>query len=291
MKDLSSMLKERNTYLYEQMEEFLKEHSKIYYKPVNTGGNISIIGYSDYHWQKLDLEGRKIQTRLYKELNKQFELIEILMNRLPQNYIEEYKQTIKKVFEYLLQNSQIWISTIDEVVIKVKESFDKIDQLIDQLYSACEMTHVLIPDTNALLTNPNIEKWTFENIDEFEIVLLPTVLQELDKLKVYHANQEVRKKAAGIIKKIKEYRRRGRLTEGVKLSGKNYIRAIAVEPKMENMLSWLDSQNNDDRIIASLIEVCRDMINRPVVLVTADINVQNKVEFANLPFIEPPQND
>ena len=57
---------------------------------------------------------------------------------------------------------------------------------------------------------------------------------------------------------------------------------------MEDSLPWLDANNDDDRIIASVVEMMRVRPRCEVVLVTRDINMQNKAEFARITFVEPP---
>jgi predicted ribonuclease YlaK len=100
----------------------------------------------------------------------------------------------------------------------------------------------------------------------------------------------VRDKSEKVIRLVKECRRRGRLTEGVPLvTGVSEIIAIAIEPDMNKSLPWLDPQNNDDRLLAVVIEVMRMRPGSPVVLVSRDINLQNKAEFARVPFLEPPE--
>jgi predicted ribonuclease YlaK len=64
---------------------------------------------------------------------------------------------------------------------------------------------------------------------------------------------------------------------------------LAVEPKKEFLLPWLDPDNNDDRLLAGSIEVMRLRPRSPVILVSRDINLQNKAEFAQVPFVEPPE--
>ena len=71
-----------------------------------------------------------------------------------------------------------------------------------------------MPDTNALLMNPRIDLWHLQEIDKFTLVLTSTVSAELDSLKINHRNTEVREKSEKIIRQIKEYRRRGNLTDG-----------------------------------------------------------------------------
>jgi hypothetical protein len=52
---------------------------------------------------------------------------------------------------------------------------------------------------------------------------------------------------------------------------------------MDRSLPWLDPENRDDRLIATTIEVMRTHPRSPVVLVSTDINAQNKAEHAELP--------
>jgi predicted ribonuclease YlaK len=57
---------------------------------------------------------------------------------------------------------------------------------------------------------------------------------------------------------------------------------------MEESLPWLDPKNKDDQLLATVIEVMRMRPRSRVWLITGDINLQNKAEFANVPFMEPP---
>jgi hypothetical protein len=61
-----------------------------------------------------------------------------------------------------------------------------------------------------------------------------------------------------------------------------------MEPRFERTLHWLDPTNQDDRIIASVLELQRAVPSATVILVTGDINLQNKSEAANLPYADPP---
>ncbi len=92
------------------------------------------------------------------------------------------------------------------------------------LYNNHNIKIILVPDTNALLNNNILSKW------KFELLLILTVLTELDKLK-------------------------------------------------------------NDIIVSSFLEVIRNYPNSDVRLVTSDINLQNKMEFDELPFIEPLEKD
>ena len=117
---------------------------------------------------------------------------------------------------------------------------------------------------------------------------MPTVLSELDKLKIVHRDDNFRKKVESVINRIKGYRTQGSLLNGVAVYKTIVIKMIAKEPNFNNTLSWLDKNNNDDRFIASVIEYQVDNPSHRVFLVTSDINLQNKAEMAKLPFFETP---
>jgi predicted ribonuclease YlaK len=67
------------------------------------------------------------------------------------------------------------------------------------------------------------------------------------------------------------------------------VKTMGTEPNFQKTLHWLDSGNNDDRIIASLLEVQRSNPSAIIALMISDINAQNKAEVAHLPYIEPPE--
>ena len=82
---------------------------------------------------------------------------------------------------------------------------------------------------------------------------------------------------------------RGSLLEGVDLlKGSTRLRMLAIEPKLEASLPWLDEAVMDDRILASIIEVIRQHPRSPVIALSHDLNFQNKAELAGIPCIEPP---
>ena len=142
---------------------------------------------------------------------------------------------------------------------------------------------ILIPDTNAIVSAPDpIIYKSLASMSAFVFLLLPTVLAELDTLKINHRNPDFRNKVNKVITRIKGWRNQGSLREGVTVHRTITVKAIASEPQMENTLSWLDSGNPDDRIIASVLEVQSNQPNARVVLVTGDINLSNKADVAGI---------
>jgi predicted ribonuclease YlaK len=83
----------------------------------------------------------------------------------------------------------------------------------------------------------------------------------------------------------------GALLDGVPVKkGSVFIRSFAREPDVPRAVPWLDATNQDDRILTSVIEVMRAHPRSRVALVTRDINLQNKADFARLYLLEPPSS-
>ena len=113
-----------------------------------------------------------------------------------------------------------------------------------------------------------------------------SILSELDELKIKSSNQEFQKKVKSVIKRLKGYRNQGNLIKGVTVEKSITLKMIASEPNFNKTLSWLVSENNDDRIIASALEIQRNNPSSAVCIVTSDINLQNKTEMASLCYFD-----
>lgn len=249
---------------------------------LNTDGN--------HWWDDLSLEGRRLQSKILGEYGQYRDLVRVLIRGLTSDGAREFAQADDTVTKHVEQQRATWCKTVPEAQAETLEAIDTIQGLLDRLYSP-EGETMVIPDTNALILGAPLDQWSFDWCDAFTIVLTPTVLAELDELKIAHRNPEVRVKAERIIRQIKEYGRRGDLRGGVPIvSGRITARSIAVEPRMDESLPWLDAANHDDRLLATTIELIRRNVRSIVVLVTADINLQNKAQHARLPICEPPEN-
>lgn len=243
-------------------------------------------------WEELDDSSRQIQSKVLEEYRRFSSILEILFKEQTEDTIRTFQEGKKVVLSVIQQEwaQSTYFGDCNQALSEAREALDVQIKLLKRIYTISQHKFVVIPDTNALLFNPDLQNWRFDLFDQFTIVLIPTVLSELDKLKVDSRSDSVRQKAEKLIRQIKEYRRRGRLTDGVTLvKDKSQIIATAVEPTLSRSLPWLDADNNDDRLLASCLEIMRQMLDSQVVLLTRDINLQNKAEFARLPFLEPPE--
>lgn len=265
----------------------LMQHSSLYRRN-EPGSTISLIASGDYGWSDLGVEGLQAQGKAIKEYRHLKTISFAILTGQPQSILDTFKNKDAAISELLEQQSSLSTSIKEEATILLNDAIDTIISLVKNLGDASNQVPIYIPDTNALLTNPDMEKWRFRSVTKFDIGLIPAVLAELDALKINRADA-VKNKAKGIITRIKGYRTRGKLTEGVHLTqGISTLRTFAVEPSFENTLPWLDKTNNDDRILGTTLEVMRLFPHSPVILVTRDINLQNKAEFACFSFTEPP---
>lgn len=240
-------------------------------------------------WGDLDVDARRIQSRVLEEYGRFHDTMRVLLRGLPPDGLSELDSSNETIREIIEQSKLSWIDSIDEARTRVNEALDTQAALLERLHDVGDGADIFVPDTNALLHHPDLEQWAFAGSSDFEVVLCPSVLVELDELKVNHRNADVRAKAEGLITRIKGYRARGQLTRGVPLrKPASRIRALGTEPRMEDSLLWLDAGNRDDRFIASTIEIMRQHPRSAVTIVTRDINLQSKAELASIPFVEPP---
>lgn len=288
MQTVAAAIGERIEELRELLREFLLEHSGSL-RDINEPSSSLVFVGPHYAWGDLDQEGRRLQSRLLDTYRRLAALVRALLKTLPAESANELERAQSELAELIDQSHLTWVKTREEAFGNAEQALNKQLELIARLYDSAESDPIYVPDTNALAWSPDLETWRFSGAQRFTLILTATVLGELDRLKVEHRNPDFRAKAEGVINRLKSYRGRGELSRGVVLRRNvSSIKTIALEPNVEETLPWLDSENDDDRILASFVEVMRQHPRTSVILVTRDINLKNKAEYAGLPFVEPP---
>jgi len=250
--------------------------------------SVTLIG-PHYAFDDLSVDQKQLQSRLLEDYRHWIALVRALLRTQPDEVKRKVDEHAKTICDTIEQTHCVWHSTTGKLMASVRQAVDEILEVLSCLYDPTEGAVILVPDTNALLLSPRFDRWTFDGIIGFEVLLVPAVLSELDSIKLEHRNPEVREKAKAVIRQMKEYRRRGSLSEGVDVvADRIRVRAVAVEPQLDQALPWLDADSPDDRLLASCVEAMRLHPRSQVALVTADINLQNKAAFAGIPFLEPP---
>lgn len=269
--------------------EDLLSHAKLERRFSREGGLVVISG-SPFSWEPLPSSGRLAQLRVRERYARFSATLRVLLAPEARTTRETFATLDRQILSVIDQETSPW-ETVEQVREAIHGSIRSQLNLVYSLGSAGESRLIVVPDTNALLWNPALEDWAWPGVNAFSIALTPIVLQELDRLKSEHRVEAVKEKAGRLIRQIKEYRRRGRLTEGVPLrTGVSSIFAVALEPNMGASLPWLNPESADDRLLATVVEIARRDVMVPVGLVTLDINLQNKAELADLSFLEPPSS-
>jgi hypothetical protein len=214
----------------------------------------------------------------------------LLVSGGPEELVNGFEQADSQ-FRNWLDLDRTWSVTTNpaENAKKALAVAEPIGRILDVLDAASKNDILVVPDVNSLLADADPVKYRdIAGQDRFVFMLLPTVLGELDKLKIEHRNTDVREKARKIIDRIKGWRNQGALTDGVTVDKSIIVKAASREPDMKNSLSWLDPSNNDDRIIASVLSIQVEFPAAQVILVSADINLLNKADVAMIETAELP---
>lgn len=252
----------------------------------------TLIGFTPpYYWGNTDEKQKRLQIKLLKIYSTWFEHFCLLFRDATKEIEHEIKNT-NEFIESWIEKKGSWDvpSTIQEAKSMFQEKIEKYYELMALLDTSKENKLMLIPDTNALIIAPDVVQYS-EVVGEvkYTIIIFPTVTQELDNLKISHRDIQFRNKVDSVIRRLKGLRQQGNLLKGVTVNKTITVRMNAKEPNFNNTLNWLDPKNNDDRIIASSLELQWAYPSNKIVLVTADVNLQNKAEFAKLPYVEPPR--
>lgn len=254
----------------------------------NSNSSLVIINRPEYYWGEPSKEQMSTQMGLKKEYDKIFELLNLIFRKAPNGILVKLEQADKQFRMWLQLESNWYLSNNrDDNEKRLRVDVKELEKLLDILDTRKSSELILIPDTNSLLIYADPIKYrNVINKEKFTFLLLPTVLSELDKLKIFYRNLEIQERAKKVIARIKGWRNQGSLSLGVKVDQTITVKAIANEPNMNSTLSWLDSDNADDRIIANVLEIQVCYPATRVVLITGDINLQNKAEVAMIEFNE-----
>ncbi len=244
-----------------------------------------------HYWGDTDEKQKLLQIQLLKTYSTWSEHFCLLFCEATKEIDQKIKNT-HKFIESWIEKKSTWDvpPTIQEAKLKFQEKIQTYYELIRLIDTSKEDKWILIPDTNALIFAPDVSQYhKVAGVVEYTIIIFPTVTQELDGLKVNHRDAQFRDKVKSVIRRLKGLRQQGNLLKGVTVNKTITVRMEAKEPNFKHTLGWLDPSNNDDRIIANALELQRTCPSDKVVLVTGDINLQNKAELAKLPCAEPPE--
>jgi len=217
--------------------DYMLNHSAIESRNKHDDAIVLINPHGDNVYRELDDNGRKLQSTLLKTYGRFYSILTSLLQGQSSDTLEKLSE-LHDIVKRTIEHEITWCKETREALNRAIAAIQDQLKLLGSIYEPSGGVPIYVPDTNALIYNTMLETWKFDEIRKFKILILPTVLSELDSLKVTHKNENVQKKAEKLIRQIKEYRRRGKLSEGVPiLKEKIDLLALAVEPKMDNTLS------------------------------------------------------
>lgn len=264
------------------VDEMLNNSSIFYNNPNEDSNGFYFVGIDFNHWLKKDEKG---QIQCKESYDKFYQNFQLLLEKATPDIKEKIVKANLEI-RNLIEQDHAPVS-IEKGKTFLRENTKILNDFLELLRKdECEI--LIVPDTNALIQYPDPLKYeTIAKSKKFSLIILPTVLSELDKLKINHRNEDFRKKVNSVIKRLKGYRKQGDILQGVIVNKTITLKMIATEPNFSNTLIWLDSNNNDDRIIANGLELQTKNASRRLIFVSSDINFQNKAEMANLEIFDP----
>ncbi len=282
MPSTASRLRSDFDYLIERLDDLIRD---LPVKRRNRNGGGLLIIAPEFYWGEPSAEHLNRQLAIKRDYEEWFEVFQSIFVTATDDINKKIEKADKRLRMWIELSSN-WSLRQDsasnaESLLADAELFRRIFSIIEA--GGGDSSPILIPDTNTIADwqDPTLYRDIIGD-DRFVFFLLPTVLAELDSLKNSHRNVEFREKVKKVIRRVKGWRNQGTLRDGVIVDETITVRAVANEPDMEHTLPWLDKDNRDDRIIASVLEVQSAHPTTSVILVTGDINLLNKADVARI---------
>lgn len=266
----------------------LLDNSRIKTRRDDHHSSIVVIAPRQYWDSPTEIE-QTLQIKLKQLYGLWIETFKLFTENSPEASKRKIDETDKFVKNWIEKKSDWGIpNTINEAKTEFENNIKFYYDTLNLYSNNGDKQIIVVPDTNALIQEPDPKAYKqLIGSDRMTIIFLPTVLSELDELKLKSSSPDFQKKVKSVITRLKGYRQQGNLIDdGVTVEKSIKLKMVASEPNFDRTLSWLDRENNDDRIIASALEIQRDNPSSVVCLVTSDINLQNKTEMARLTYID-----
>lgn len=240
-----------------------------------------------WNWKQLAPQDRPLLGAARNAAERWLEAARITLNVAGPEHRGEFDDLTETIRRAYIRSTDSYGPVSEHLagnIEAVEQAVDKQFTLIEELPGTHETPRlILVPDTNALLQDPEIEDWEVGS-SSCEFLIVSQVQAELDAHK--NSDRKTAGKAAKLIRKFKEYSRRGDTLEGVILAGSTSFREIPIKPDMALAPDWLDPGEADDRILAAALGIASKAPSCTVVLVTRDRGLQNKARSAGLPAVD-----
>ena len=278
-KSTASRLRKRLSSVTDRLAELVQV---LPVRRIDQGSGLVVYIGPEFYFGDRSAAQQATQFALKRDYDVVSELLRLLVSGGPERLVNGFEEADKRFRDWLnLDGSWSTTANAHENAKEVRKAAEPIERILDVLDAAGEDGIIVVPETNSLLANADPTAYRdIAGHKSFVFMLLPTVLGELDKLKIEHRNPDVREKARKVVDRIKGWRNQGSLVDGITVDKSIKVRAASREPDIRKTLSWLDESNNDDRIIASVLAVQAESPSAQVILVSGDINILNKADVA-----------
>ncbi len=242
----------------------------------------------EFYWDGPTAKEQQIQIELRRKYLEWIEIFKMIIENAPDNVKSKMSEIDSFILNWIDKGIEWGLpGTLQEAKTRFEES---INPLYDTLKLYCNTENgsiILIPDTSALMFKSDpLAYRDYINQEKFTLALLSTVLRELDELKMKSWDPECTKKVKSVLKRLNRFQNRGNLHDGITIHKTIRLKIFTTEPDLTKAASWLDKNNNDDKIIAGAIEIQRTNPSDYVLIATSNKNLQNKAEMAYLPYVE-----
>jgi rRNA-processing protein FCF1 len=237
-----------------------------------------------FRWTQLDPKAALEQSRL---VNKFQDLSEEMLG-LVSGYSPELqapmRKAVRKVSNWIQHRSSGGVpGSVETAIDRFVQDSAQLDSILARIQSEHPSRTILVIDTSALLDCPNVTILAKDiDIPKSELIITSTVMKELDELKSSRRDKEFIQKVRRAIRSLQELQKTGNLQEGIEISDNSRIRVVPREPDFSSLPSWIDQSVNDDRIVASAIEIQRSDPSSTTVIITNDLNMQLKADMGHL---------
>lgn len=209
-----------------------------------------------YYWEPLPPSERDFQARVLGHYRRWFELF----SRCYAAHSSDIKKEIEVIDKFVTEAIELnggW--SVEGTHEKNRQALNEKLKLCRDLLNApgsAGLRLAVVADTNALLAaaDPTCYRQVTGR-EEFDFILVPTVLSELDQIKIGRRDRELGQKAQKVIQRLKGYRSQGSVRSGVLVDRTIMVRMVPTEPRMAELPNWLDPDNSDDRIVGSVLEI------------------------------------
>jgi hypothetical protein len=257
-------------------------------------GEMILVGVPDYNFGAPPPASRAKQLEIKRAYDKFADLVRVLLGAAPEELLEEWRVADEDV--------RTWVELGRNYGLRVDRAHNErvlradgaaVAKVLAVLESIGDGGVMLVPDTSSIMDRPDPTAYRgIAGADRFTFVLLPTVLVELDDHKGGDSERR-RELAKKVIARISGWRDQARRTgsalgDGVTVDKTITVRAEHEEPDVESSLRWLDPDVSDDRIVASVLSIEAQHPAARVVLVTGDVNLQNKADAALIEVADTP---